>query len=41
MFNTDQNRDQHMLDNMMIECGPVGQDEIKRIMQEEDFIFCK
>jgi flap endonuclease-1 len=41
MFNTDQNREQHMLDNMMIECGPVRQDEIKRIMQEEDFIFCK
>jgi hypothetical protein len=30
-----------VFDDLMIENGPIRPDEIKQIMKEEDFIFCK
>ena len=42
MFNMNHLPDQlNMFENLMIENGPIRQDEIKQIMKEEDFIFCK
>jgi flap endonuclease-1 len=42
MFNIDHLPDQlNVFDDLMIENGPIRPDEIKQIMKEEDFIFCK